>query len=368
MYLVIGSGLSGAVIAERIANIMNEKVHIIEKLDHIGGNCYDYIDEETGILCNKYGPHIFHTNSEKVWKYVNLFEEWIRWEQTALSYVDDKYVPMPINITTVNLLCNENIQNENEMNEWLKNNRIEIDKINNSEDVVLSTIGVKLYEKLIKEYTFKRWNKYPKELNKEVLERIPVKKSFDVRYFTDKYQALPKNGYTKFIEKLLNGPLISIQLNKDFNEFKKTNDLTKYKKIIYTGPIDKYFQNLKKLEYRSIEFIKEIHKNTKYYQQNSIVNFPENNVPFSRITEYKHFLNQKSDHTVIFKEITNDDGEPYYPVPNKENIELYEKYKELADKEKNVIFVGRLANYKYFNMDEAILNSLNCFETKIFNV
>ena len=367
MYLVIGCGLSGAVIAEQIASILKEPVVIIEKSNHIGGNCHDYIDEETGILCNLYGPHIFHTNNKEVWDYINKFDEWIRWEHKVLSRVDNQFVPIPVNITTVNLLCNECIQTQEEMNEWLCKNQIKNFDIKNSEDMALSRIGHDLYQKLIKEYTFKQWNKYPAELDKEVLQRIPIRNSFDTRYFSDKYQALPKNGYTNFIKNLLNNDLIDIKLNTDFNEFKKINDLSIYKKIIYTGPIDRYFEhhNLKKLEYRSIEFIKEVHKNTNFYQPNSVINYPEKSVPFTRITEYKHFLNQQSEHTIIFKEITNDYGEPYYPIPNKENKDLYEKYKELADKEDNVIFIGRLANYKYFNMDEAIFNSLLCFQNNI---
>jgi len=369
MYLIVGCGLSGAIIAERISNILNEKVLIIEKLNHIGGNCYDYIDEETGILCNKYGAHIFHTNNEEVWKYINSFKtNWIRWEHKVISKVDNKYVSIPINITTVNELLNETLTDSNEMDIWLKNNQVSYNEINNSEEMALSRIGNELYNKLIKDYTFKQWNKYPHELDKSVLQRIPVRNNFDTRYFSDKYQALPEKGYTEFIKELLNNPLITIQLNTDFNEYKKINDLSIFKKIIYTGPIDKYFDGLDKLEYRSINFIKEIYKNMNYYQQNSVINYPSLDIPFTRIVEYKHFLNQKSNDTIIFKEITTDIGHPYYPIPNKRNLELYELYKQLADKEKNVFFVGRLANYKYFNMDEAIANSLYIFYNKIIKI
>ena len=367
MYLIIGSGLSGAVIAERISNILKEKVIIIEKLEHIGGNCYDYIDETTGILCNKYGAHIFHTNNEEVWEYINSFEtKWIRWEHKVLSLIDNKYIPIPINITSVNELLNETINNSKEMDEWLKKNQIKYENIKNSEEMAKSRIGEDLYNKLIKNYTYKQWNKYPKELDKSVLERIPVKNNYDTRYFTDKYQVLPDKGYTNFIKQLLNNKLITIILNTDYNEYKKNNDLSIFKKIIYTGSIDKYFDNInEKLEYRSINFIKEIYENMNYYQPNSVINYPNMNVPYTRIVEYKHFLNQKSKHTIIFKEITTDIGEPYYPVPTERNKLLYDKYKELADKENNVLFVGRLANYKYFNMDEAILNSLNIFNNNI---
>jgi len=372
MYLVVGCGLSGIVIAERIANILKEDVLIIEKSDHIGGNCYDYIDKETNILVNKYGAHLFHTNNKEVWDYINTFDKWVRWEHNVLSYVDDKYVPMPINITTVNILCNENIETTDEMKEWLDNNQIKYDNIDNSEKMAKSRVGNILYDKLISNYTYKQWGKYPHELNKEVLERIPIRNNFDTRYFNDKYQALPHKGYTHFFLKILNNPLIKYKLNTDFNDFKKYNDLSIYKSIIYTGPIDRYFEDSKlgKLEYRSIDFKINIIKNTKYFQQNSVINYPEINFPFTRIVEYKHFLNQKSDHTIVVSETTNDEGDPYYPVLNKKNLELYDKYKCLAENEeknKNVFFIGRLANYKYFNMDTAIENALYIFNTRIIN-
>jgi UDP-galactopyranose mutase len=372
MYLVVGCGLSGIVIAERIANILKKEVLIIEKLDHIGGNCYDYIDKETNILVNKYGAHLFHTNNKEVWDYINTFDKWVRWEHNVLSYVDDKYVPMPINITTVNMLCNENIKTTDEMKEWLNNNQIKYDNIDNSEKMAKSRVGNILYDKLISNYTYKQWGKYPHELNKEVLERIPIRNNFDTRYFNDKYQALPHKGYTHFFLKILNNPLIKYKLNTDFNDFKKNNDLSIYESIIYTGPIDRYFEDSKldKLEYRSIDFKINIIKNTKYFQQNSVINYPEINFPFTRIVEYKHFLNQKSDHTIIVSETTNDKGDPYYPVLNKKNLELYDKYKFLAENEeknKNVFFIGRLANYKYFNMDTTIENALYIFNTKIVN-
>ena len=363
--LVVGCGLSGVVIAERIANVLNKKVTIIEKRNHIGGNCYDYIDENTGILLNKYGAHLFHTNSDEVWNYINKFDKWVRWEHKVLTYVDNKFVSIPVNITTINELCEVNLQNENDVNEWLNENQIKYDIINNSEEMAKSRIGNKLYEKLIKDYTFKQWNKYPNELDKSVLERIPIRANFDTRYFSDKYQALPKKGYTHFFEKILDNKNIEVKLNTDYFEHIKLKN--NYDIIIFTGPIDSYFTNLEKLEYRSIDFNIEVIKNMNYFQPNSVVNYPNIDVPYTRIVEYKHFLNQKSNDTIIVTEKTNDTGEPYYPVPNKKNLDLYEKYKKLAldEENKNIYFVGRLANYKYFNMDEAILNSLNFFNNFI---
>jgi UDP-galactopyranose mutase len=359
-FLVVGCGLSGVVIAEQIANKLDCKVTIIEKRDHIGGNCYDFIDNETGILMNKYGAHLFHTNNKEVWDYINSFDKWTRWEHKVLTYVDNKFVSIPVNITTINELCDESLQNENDVNNWLERNQVKYDTINNSEEMAKSRVGEKLYDKLIKDYTFKQWNKYPHELNKSVLERIPIRPNFDTRYFNDKYQALPHKGYTHFFEKILDNKNIEVKLNTDYFEYIKDNN---YDMVIFTGPIDSYFPNLEKLEYRSIDFNIERIKDTKYYQPNSVVNHPSNDVPYTRIIEYKHFLNQKSNDTIIVSEITNDIGEPYYPVLNKRNLDLYEKYKILATEEetKNIFFVGRLANYKYFNMDEAIFNSLNFF-------
>jgi len=367
MYLIVGCGLSGIVLAERIANELNKKVVIIEKRDHIAGNCYDYIDPDTGILLNKYGAHLFHTNNKKVWDYVNTFCDWIRWDHAVLSFVDEQFVNMPVNINTVNKLCNENIQTEKDMLDWLKENQVVYNKINNSEEMAKSRVGEKLYKKLFHNYTIKQWAKDPKELNKSVLERIPIRSNFDTRYFTDKYQALPKFGYTHFCQKMLNSKNIEYNLNTDFFDFKKKNDLSKFDAIIYTGPIDDYFPDMDKLEYRSIDFKIEKKFNTRYYQPNSVVNYPELKYNFTRIVEYKHFLNQESEHTIIVSETSNDNGDPYYPVPNKRNLDLYEKYKQKAENEEinNIYFLGRLANYKYFNMDAAIQNSLDFFEKKL---
>ena len=372
MYLIIGCGLSGAVIAQQIAEHLKENVLIIEKRNHIGGNCYDYKDKETDILINKYGAHLFHTNKENVWDYINRFDEWVRWEHQVLSYCDDQFVSIPVNITTVNRLCQENIQNNEEMNIWLKNNQIKYKNIVNSEQMAKSRVGDILYNKMIKPYTFKQWNKYPEELDKSVCARIPIRNSFDTRYFSDKYQVLPKNGYTEFFKKLLNNKLIEVKLNCCFFQFKKDHDLSKFKAVIFTGPIDKYFDNhkLDKLEYRSIDFKIERFFNTNYYQPSSVVNYPETEYPYTRIVEYKHFLNQKSKHKLIVSETTNDYGEPYYPIPNKRNMNLYEQYKTLSlkeTKEKNIFFVGRLSNYKYFNMDDTIDNALKFFKENFNN-
>ena len=375
--LVIGCGLSGAVLAERFAS-RGHKVDILEKRDHIGGNCFDYVDDN-GILVNKYGAHLFHTNEDKVIDYITRFSEWVPYEHKVVGNVDNTLVPIPVNINTVNSLFPEEIQisNEEDMTAWLQNETKNCNVSNsnsgrpaNGEQAALNRVGQRLYEKIFYHYTKKQWDKYPIELDGSVLERIPVRTNFDDRYFTDKYQALPKRGYTKFFETLLESSNITVQLNcKDDHFFTKLND---YDLVFYTGPIDHYFHNsgYPKLEYRSINFESETidTPDGSTFQSNSVVNYHGYDVPFTRIVEYKHFLNQVSDKSTIVREYSTDEGEPYYPVPNQANRDLYESYKALADKIDNVHFVGRLANYKYFNMDQAILNALDIFENIIKNV
>jgi UDP-galactopyranose mutase len=366
--IIIGCGLSGSVIAERYASI-NKKVLIIDKRNHIGGNCYDYIDKETNILCNKYGPHFFHTNHEDVWKYINKFSNWERYEHKVIGINEGKIFPIPVNITTVNLLCNENIKTTDEMNIWLKKNQNKYEIIEDSEQMSKSLVGEKLYEKIFKNYTYKQWGKYPQELKPEVLARIPLRNNFDDRYFSDKYQVLPTNGYTCFFQNILNNKNITVKLNTDFFNIK--NIIPSSKIIIYTGPIDMYFADsgYEKLEYRSLNIIFERYKNMNYYQTHTQVNYTGLDEKFTRITEYKHCLNQKSDDTIISKEFSCEAGEPYYPIFNKKNLELFELYKKMADEEsskRKIHFIGRLANYKYFNMDEAIKNALDYFNKFLY--
>lgn len=359
--VIIGAGISGAVLAERYAQL-GKKVLVIEKRNHIAGNCYDFIDEN-GILCSKYGAHLFHTNFEDVWQYVNRFADWYSWEHKVIARVDDKLVPIPVNITTVNRLFGTSIENEEQMNTWLEANRIPIEKPADGREAVLNKVGPVLYEKMFRHYTKKQWDKYPEELDASVTERIPVRNNFDDRYFSDKYQALPTGGYTKLFERILAHPNIEILLNTDY--FDIADDLEAYEKLFYTGPIDRFF-NFKhslteKLEYRSINFVSET-VNVPFFQENSVVNYPGLETEFTRIIEYKHFGHQQSEKTTIVREYTVDEGEPYYPVPNARNQEIYAKYKQEADKLTDVYFVGRLANYKYFNMDQAFKNALDLFE------
>jgi len=359
--LIIGAGISGAVLAERYASI-GKKVLIIEKRNHIAGNCYDYIDEN-GILVSKYGAHLFHTNEESVWKYVNQFSEWYPFEHKVIARVDDKTVPIPVNITTVNELFGTTISSEEEMKNWLEENRTPIEKPANGEEAVLNRVGKVLYEKMFKHYTKKQWDKYPAELDASVLDRIPVRYNYDDRYFSDTFQALPKGGYTQLFEKILSSPNIEILLNTDYFDVK--DEYKGYEKLFYTGPVDRFFEFkhslTEKLEYRSINFVSET-VDAPFFQENSVVNYPGTEVDFTRIIEYKHFGDQKSDKTTVVREFTVDEGEPYYPVPNPRNQEIYAKYKAEANKLVDIHFVGRLANYKYFNMDQAFKNALDLFE------
>jgi UDP-galactopyranose mutase len=364
--IIVGAGISGAVIAERYANKLNKKVLVIEKRAHIGGNCYDYYDE-AGILVSKYGAHLFHTNDDKVWEYVHKFSDFSKYEHKVLGKVDGKLVPIPVNITTVNMLLGTTIANEAEMDEWLEKNQIKNENPKNGREAALARVGEVLYEKIFKNYTKKQWDKYPEELDASVLNRIPVRNNFDNRYFSDVHQGQPKEGYTKLFEKMLKHPNITVKFNTDFFDIK--NNLSSYEKLFYTGPIDQFFDfkhSAKgKLEYRSLRFEFETH-NKEFFQENSVINYP-NEEKFTRIVEYKYFTGQLHSKTSISKEYSvdyiPDENEPYYPVPNPKNSEIFLKYQEEAQRlEKDgVYFVGRLANYKYFNMDEAFKNALDLF-------
>lgn len=358
--IIIGAGISGSVLAQKYA-ALGKKVLVVEKRGHIAGNCYDYIDDN-GILVSKYGAHLFHTNEAQVWNYVNQYSDWYKWEHKVIANVDGQMVPIPVNITTVNRLMLEEITGEDEMKAWLEKNRITFDPPTNGKEAALNKVGPVLYEKMFRHYTKKQWDKYPEELDASVLDRIPVRTNYDERYFSDTYQALPVGGYTQLFEAILDHPNIEVLLDTDYFDIKE--EVTGYEKLFYTGPIDRFFEfkhSLEhKLEYRSINFVSET-VDTEFFQENSVVNYPGNEVDFTRIIEYKHFGNQKSAKTMIVKEYTTDEGDPYYPVPNARNQLIYEQYKKDAEALADVYFVGRLANYKYFNMDQAFKNALDLF-------
>jgi UDP-galactopyranose mutase len=355
-FLVVGAGFSGAVVAERIASQLDKKVLLVEKRDHIGGNAFDHFNEE-GILVHRYGPHIFHTNYEDVWRYLSQFTEWNGYVHRVLAYVDGKKVPIPINLTTVNTLLGKNFD-EKGLKEYFETVRVKITDIRNARDVVVSQVGEYFYEKFYKNYTIKQWGIEPEQLAPEVTKRVPVRYNNDDRYFTDRYQGLPVHGYTKLFENLLSNRNITLMLNRDYKDV--IGDI-RFGRLIYTGPIDYFFDyKYGRLPYRSLRFEFETH-DREYFQEVAVVNYP-NDFDFTRITEFKHMTLQKHPKTTIVKEYPISDGEPYYPIPAKDCLEIYNRYKKEADKLKSVYFTGRLAEYKYYNMDVVIKKSLELFE------
>ncbi len=360
--VVVGAGLAGATSARVLAE-KGYKVLVIEKHKHIAGHCHDY-KNEYGITVHTYGPHIFHTNKKYVWDFVNRFTKFRYYQHRVLSYVDGKLVPFPINRDTICELFGVDIS-ASEVEEFLKK-EVESSEFQNPpqnfEDAVISQVGRRLYEKFFKNYTIKQWERDPKELSAEVARRIPTRSNRDDRYFTDKYQGIPLHGYTKMVENMLDHPNISIMLGTDYFEVK---DLFKPKLTVYTGELDRFFDyKYGKLEYRSLE-LELVTYDMEYYQPVATVNYP-NDYDWTRITEYKHFLDEKSDKTTVCFEYPKAEGEPYYVVLTKENIERREKYIEEVKKlesEGTHIFVGRLAEYKYYNMDEVIGEAIRRVES-----
>jgi UDP-galactopyranose mutase len=353
-YLIVGAGFSGAVMAERIASQLNKKVLVVEKRNHIGGNAYDEYDEY-GILIHRYGPHIFHTNSKTVFEYLSQFTEWIPYEHKVLAKIGDELYPIPINRLTINKLYGLNLMTDEEVKAYLETVREKRFPILNSEDIIVNQVGKDLFEKFFKYYTKKQWNLEPSELSPSVCGRIPVRTNEDCRYFTDKYQFMPKEGYTKMFERILNHKNIEVVLNTDY---KSVVDTVKFNKLIYTGPIDYFFDyKFGKLPYRSIRFE---FKNFKreLIQECAVYNYTENETEFTRVTEYKYLTSQKLKSTTLSYEYSERDGEPFYPIPNENNRSLYLRYRSEAQKLNHVIFCGRLAEYQYYNMDQVVANTL----------
>lgn len=358
-YIIVGAGLAGITLAERIATQLNEHVLIIEKRNHIGGNVYDEYNEH-GILIQKYGPHTFHTDDKEVFDYVCNYTKWNEYQHRVLSYVDGNFVPLPISLETINKLYNMNLS-EDEMDEFIESKKVKIPDIKTSEDVVLSQGGYDIYEKFFKSFTIKQWGISPADLDKSVISRIPFRKNRDTRYFTDQYQGNPKGGFTKMCENMLNHPNIHVMLGTDYKDIIGQFE---YEKLIYTGPIDYYFDyKYGKLLYRSIKFIFETH-DCESYQPVASTRWPMD-YEYTRITEFKKLTGQKNEKTTILKEIPCFGEEPFYTYPTSEWKELAEKYRGDAEKEENVIFLGRLAEYKYYDMDDVVRKALDCFENII---
>jgi UDP-galactopyranose mutase len=351
-YLIVGAGFAGSILAERLANQSGKKVLIVDIRNHIGGNAYDHYNE-AGILVHKYGPHIFHTNSRDVFEYLSHFTEWRRYEHRVLASVDGQLVPIPINLDTINKLYGLKL-NSFELEKFFESVAEPKDSIRTSEDVVVSKVGRELYEKFFRNYTRKQWGIDPSELDKSVTARVPTRTNRDDRYFTDTYQAMPLHGFTRMFENLLNHPNIKVMLNTDYREIR---DIIPFKEMIYTGPIDQFFDyRFGKLPYRSLDFKHET-LNESVHQSAPVVNYPNEHL-YTRITEFKYLTGQEHSKTSIVYEFPKAEGDPYYPVPRPENTELYKKYKALADAAPNVEFVGRLATYKYYNMDQVVAQAL----------
>jgi UDP-galactopyranose mutase len=355
-YLIVGAGYSGAVFARLVAEKKGKKVLVIDKRPHIGGNAYDSYDG-MGILIHNYGPHIFHTQSKKVWDFLSQYTRWHYYQHWVLSNVDGQLVPVPINVKTINMLYGTNYTAEN-ISEFYNKRKVNIAEIKTSKDVIVSQIGEELYEKFFANYTKKQWGVLPDELDKSVTSRIPIRYNLDCRYFADKYQAMPIDGYTKMFSNMLKHPNIDVKLGVDFNSIKGK---IAYTKLVYTGKIDEFFDfKYGKLPYRSLEFEFESF-NIEHYQKAPVVNYP-NDYDFTRITEYKYLTGQKAKGTTISREYSKSEGEAYYPVPNIESAKLLKKYQDEVSRLENTYFIGRLAEYKYYNMDNVVLKAIEKFE------
>lgn len=350
-YLIVGAGLTGISIARVLADA-GKKVLVLDRRNHIGGNCHDEYDEY-GILVHKYGPHIFHTNHYEVWDFLSKFTEWRPYQHKVKAYVGGKLLPFPINIDTINRLYDLSLE-EGQMEGYLDNVRERIDEITNSKDAVVSRVGAALYDKFFKNYTLKQWGRPAEELVPSVCERIPVRFNMEDRYFTDEYQGMPLQGYAPLFEKMVSHENIRVLLKTDYRDITKN---IAYKALVYTGQIDEYFNYCHgKLGYRSLRFDFKNYK-TDSFQEYAVINYP-NDHDFTRITEYKKLTGQEADSTTVSYEYPCDEGDPFYPMPTDENHRVYAKYSKEAEKLKNVIFAGRLGSYRYMNMDIACLEGL----------
>lgn len=354
-WLIVGAGFAGSVLAERLASQRGERVLVIDKRNHIAGNAHDRHDE-AGLLIHQYGPHIFHTNAQSVVDHLSHFTRWRPYEHRVLASVDGQLLPIPINLDTVNKLYGLSLSEE-EVEHFFASRAERVDDIRTSEDVVVSRVGRDLYEKFFRGYTRKQWGLDPSQLDKSVTARVPTRTNRDDRYFEDTFQAMPAEGYTRMFERMLDHPNISVMLETEYSAIAAKNPA---RRVIYTGPIDEYFGfRLGKLPYRSLRFE---HRtlDQEWLQSVAVVNYPQDE-PFTRITEYKHLTGQTHPQTSVTTEYPSAEGDPYYPVPRPENAELFRRYEALARAKKNVWFVGRLATYRYYNMDQIVGQALATF-------
>jgi UDP-galactopyranose mutase len=352
-YLIVGAGFAGSVIAEQMARNFGKRVLLIDRRNHIGGNAYDHYND-AGLLVHRYGPHIFHTNSRDVFEYLSRFTAWRPYEHRVKAHVDETLVPIPINLDTVNQLYGLQLSSD-ELESFFASMAEKRDPVSTSEDVVVSRVGRELYEKMFRGYTRKQWSLDPSELDASVTARIPVRTNRDDRYFTDTYQAMPLNGYTRLFENMLDDRNIHIMVNADYRDMR---DHVPYREVVFTGPVDEFFNyRYDKLPYRSLHFKHET-VDKEWFQSAPVVNYPNEAVPYTRITEFKYLTGQQHSKTSVVYEFPRAEGDPYYPVPRPENAALYKRYQELAENTPGVHFVGRLATYKYYNMDQIVAQAL----------
>ncbi len=353
-YLVVGAGFAGAVMAERLAQDGGKRILVIDRRDHIAGNAYDHLDE-AGILVHRYGPHIFHTNSPDIVDYLSQFTDWLPYEHRVLADIDGLRVPMPINRTTLNQLYGLDLASDEAAAAFLASRAEPVDPIVTSADVVISKVGQDLYKTFFQGYTRKQWGMDPSELDKSVTSRVPTRTNNDDRYFTDSFQAMPRHGYTAMFTAMLNHPLIDVKTGMEFAE---AQALFSFDRLVFTGPIDEYFgECYGKLPYRSLKFRHETLEE-EWHQPVAVVNYPGEDVPYTRVTEYKHLTGQRAARTSITYEYPQAQGDPYYPIPRPENEALFKRYDTLARNTADVLFVGRLATYRYYNMDQVVGQAL----------
>ncbi|PAU64757.1 UDP-galactopyranose mutase [Pseudomonas sp. PIC25] len=356
-YLIVGAGFAGSVLAERLAAGLGKRVLLVDRRPHIGGNAYDHYNDD-GILVHRYGPHIFHTNAPRIVEYLSRFTEWRPYEHRVLAEVDGQQVPIPINLTTLNRLYGLELD-EAGAERFLASRAEPVADIRTSEDVVINQIGRELYEKFFRGYTRKQWGLDPSQLDKSVTSRVPTRTNADDRYFGDSFQMMPLDGYTRMFEKMLDHPNIKVMVNTDFKEIR---DEVQYDHLVYCGPIDEYFGYCYgKLPYRSLRFQHET-VDRERFQPVAVVNYPAEDVPYTRITEYKHLTGQRHHKTSLTYEYPSAEGDPYYPIPRPENVELYKRYQALADATPGVTFLGRLGTYRYYNMDQVVGQALALYK------
>jgi UDP-galactopyranose mutase len=355
-FLIVGAGFAGSVLAERLAREDGARVLLIDRRSHIAGNAFDTFDD-AGILIHRYGPHIFHANAPEIFAYLSQFTEWRPYQHRVLASVEGRLVPIPINLDTINTLFGLNLTSD-ELTSYFENVAEPRERILTAEDAVVSKVGRHLYNTFFRGYTRKQWGVNPTELDAQVTARIPTRTNRDDRYFTDRFQAMPKHGYTRMFERMLDHPNIKVMLNTTYREIE---DFVPYRQLIWTGPVDEYFDyQFGPLPYRSLEFRFETHP-TEVFQPVGTVNYP-NDYDYTRVTEFKHLTGQRHPMTTVVYEYPRAEGDPYYPIPRPDNAERYKAYQALAERTPNVHFAGRLATYRYYNMDQVVAQALTVWQ------